>query len=113
MFPKWELLFLTYLLKIPMKVVGIQALDELKKNHADTRSSIDNWLAEVRDAKWTSFKDIQNSYNSADYIAPDNIVFDIRHNRYRIWVHVNYKHQIIAIEKAGTHKEYDSWQLDS
>jgi len=38
-------------------------------------------------------------------------VFNIGGNRFRILTQVTYPLQIVLIERAGTHEEYDSWNL--
>lgn len=94
-----------------MRVLGVDILNKLKTNHSDARKQLDVWLQEAKDANWKKFADISARYNSVDFISPDNVIFNIKGNSYRLWVHINYDLQLIVIEKAGTHEEYNHWNI--
>lgn len=92
-----------------MKIVGIKTLHEFKEKHTDVQSQIDAWLAEVGQAIWRKPSDIKQRYASASFLEDNQVIFNIKGNRYRLLVKVNYKNQIILIKKVGTHDEYLKW----
>lgn len=94
-----------------MRVLGIGIIDQCKHRHADVHSQLDEWLAEAREASWRMFADIEKKYSSVRFVAPNNIIFKIKGNKYRLWVRINYQQQLIVIEKIGTHGEYDHWHI--
>lgn len=95
-----------------MKVVNIGVLEEFNESYPDVTTQIDNWLTDVKSAIWHKFAHIKARYSRVDFISPDNLVFDLKGKKYRLWVKINYKYQLIYIVKAGTHKEYDHWKIN-
>jgi mRNA interferase HigB len=93
-----------------MDVVGRDVLEELKRTHADVRSRADTWLQETIDAKWTSPKDVKQRYPSASILGENRVVFDLG-NRYRLLVRIAYRTGKVVLLRAGTHAEYDRWDL--
>ena len=92
-----------------MKVIGREELFLFKKKHSDARSQIDSWEAEVDNAEWENTQDIKQRYAQASFLAKNNVVFNIKGNRYRLLVQVNYKNKIVLVKKVGTHEEYSKW----
>jgi len=52
------------------------------------------WRAGARRADWKSPSDIKNVYRSAGFLANNRAVFNIKGNRYRVVVAVQYKYSI-------------------
>ena len=94
-----------------MKLLGKQPLHDFKEKHADARSQIESWEAEVEEALWNSPHDLKSRYPKASLVGDQQVVFNICGNKYRLWVQVNYKNAIVLIKKIGTHKEYDNWNI--
>lgn len=92
-----------------MKIVGRQILEDLKQKHADVRSQVDAWEAEVKDALWETPHDIKARYPSASLLADRRVIFNLKGPRYRLSIQVSYKNKMVYIEKAGTHDEYMKW----
>jgi len=94
-----------------MKLIGKQPLRDFVERHADARSQVESWEAEVEEAQWTTPHDLKSRYPKASIIKGQNAIFDICRNKYRLWVKVNYKNQMILIKEIGTHKEYEKWKI--
>ena len=94
-----------------MKLLGKQILYNFKEQHADARSQIESWEAEVEEAQWSTPADLKRRYPKASFLKNQHVVFDICWNRYRLLVLVTYKSGIVLIKKVGTHKEYDNWKI--
>lgn len=90
-----------------MRLLGVVKLDEFKKVHADTRGILDAWRKEVEQANWQTSQDIKRRYPSADFLAGNRVIFNIKGNSYRLVVQVRYQNGIVAVEWIGTHAEYD------
>ena len=95
-----------------MKLLGKKILDEFIRRHVDAQSQIESWKAEVEEASWNTPHDLKSRYPKASLIGNQQVVFDICRNRYRLLVKVSYKNGIVLVTKAGTHKEYDKWNLN-
>ncbi len=48
-----------------------------------------------------------NSNSPADFLPDNRVVFNIKHNKYRLIVRINYNSRTIFIRFVGTHAEYD------
>jgi len=94
-----------------MKLIGKKNLDDFKEKHADARSQIESWEAEVEEAQWNSPADIKQRYPKASILNDQHVVFNICWNKYRLLVQVGYKTNIVLIKKIGTHKEYNNWNI--
>ncbi len=94
-----------------MKLLGKKLLISFKKEHADIRSQIESWTAEVMDAKWSTPQKLKERYPKASILSDQQVVFDFCRNKYRLLTLINYKNEIVLIKKIGTHKEYDKWKI--
>lgn len=94
-----------------MKVVGREITEDFVTDHADLREQINAWLCEAEEAKWKTPQDIKDRYAHASFLPNNLVVFNLKGNRYRLVVKINYNFQIVKIEKIGTHAEYSKWNL--
>ena len=90
-----------------MRIIGLPELEAFKKRHADARGVLDAWRAEVESIKWENTADIKARHRSADFLGNNRVIFNIKGNKYRLVVKVNYPGAIVLIEWVGTHAEYD------
>lgn len=89
-----------------MKVIGKDKLVKFGKKHAGAKSALDSWCYEVCETEWQTPQDIRSRYQSADFIADNRVIFNIKGNNYRLVVKIRYQNRIIAVEWVGTHAEY-------
>jgi len=94
-----------------MRVIGVPILDKLKKRHSDVTAAADAWLAEAKCADWKTPQGIKERYSHASFLRDNRVVFNIKGNNYRLVVKVAYRTGTVMVERAGTHAEYDKWQL--
>jgi len=94
-----------------MKLVRLRVLEEFRHNHADIRSRLDAWIAEVREAQWKTPEDITKRFVHASFPGDNRVVFNIKGNKYRLDVKVSYKNQVVYVMRIGTHAEYDKWKF--
>jgi len=90
-----------------MRILGLLLLDEFKKTHTDARGSLDAWQREVDDTNWLTPHDIKKRHSSADFLADNRVIFNIKGNSYRLVVKVRYQNDLVVVEWVGTHAEYD------
>lgn len=94
-----------------MVVVGIDKLVSFSQKHANAEKALKTWLKSVELSQWKTPQDIKNSYRSADFLADNRVIFNIKGNHYRLVVKVRYVNGIVKIEWVGTHAEYDKQQF--
>ena len=90
-----------------MRIILRKKLKDYWVNHADIRESLQAWYADVKKAKWKPLTDIKKIYSSASIITNNRVVFNIKGNKYRLVVAINYGHSIVYIRFIGSHKEYN------
>lgn len=89
-----------------MRILGRDRLLQCGKRHADAKKALDAWFKEAENSTWQSTQDIKNRYRSADFLADNRVIFNIKGNSYRLVVKVRYQNGIIVVEWVGTHAEY-------
>ena len=90
-----------------MKLVGRNRLDDFCKNHPDARDWIENWLADIEAADWSTPHQLKARYPSASILGGGFIVFNVKGNNYRLEATIAYKTSIVVVHWIGTHEEYD------
>lgn len=89
-----------------MLLIGKDKLEKFSRKHADIRRVLQVWVIDVESEKWLTPQDIKKAYQSADFIADNRVIFNLKGNHYRLVVKVRYSHGIALIEWIGTHAEY-------
>ena len=89
-----------------MRILNLPLLEAFKQAHADVRGQLDAWRDEVEREAWLTPQDIKRRYKSADFLAGNRVIFNIKGNSYRLVVQVRYRGGIVLIEWVGTHAEY-------
>ena len=90
-----------------MRIVGLPILETFQVRHANVRGALDAWRSEVERAEWKSPQDIKQRYRSADFLAGNRVIFNVKGNAYRLIVMVRYQSGLVVIEWVGTHADYD------
>lgn len=90
-----------------MRILGLPVIEDFKKSHADSRGPLDAWRGEVGRESWRTPRDIKRRYGTADFLADNRVIFNIKGNRYRLVVQVRYQGALVVVEWVGTHAEYD------
>ena len=75
--------------------------------YRDAEQPLRAWYKEADAADRASPDDIRARYVTASIVADDRVVFNIKGNRYRLVVALNYEARIVYIKFFGTHAEYD------
>ena len=80
-----------------MRIISRKKLKEFWKKHPDIRVPLEAWYSDVKKAKWKTASDIKNIYRNASFIKNNRVVFNIKGNKYRLVVTINYGHSIVYI----------------
>ena len=90
-----------------MRIISRKALREFWERHPDARQPLQAWYADVKHATWKTPADIKDTYRNASIVANNRVVFNIKGNKYRLVVAVQYEYGIVYIRFIVTHREYD------
>jgi mRNA interferase HigB len=85
----------------------------MHKNHGDCQEALNNWYKVAVKAKWSKLVEVQQVFPKAEAVS-NFTVFNIKGNKYRLIVSIDYEGQLIYIKYILTHSEYDkeNWKDD-
>ena len=90
-----------------MRIIARRALREFWEKHSDSEQPLRAWYHDARKADWKSPVDVKRAYANASIVGKNRIVFNIKGNKYRLIVAINYSFRICYIRFVGTHQAYD------
>jgi len=95
-----------------VNVVNRQTLKNYCLIHADACAALETWYKVAKKASWSNFNEVKEFYPSADQVADDRMVFNIKGNKYRLVVRFSFTYKVILIKWFGTHADYDKIEVD-
>lgn len=92
-----------------MRIISRKRLKDFYENSSfsDSKGSIEAWYKEVKKADWKSPHDIKSKYPHASFVGNDRVVFNIKGNKYRLIIRLDFYRKVVYIRFIGTHEEYD------
>lgn len=103
MFPNWEHFKPLH----PLRVIAKKILREFWESHPDCKQQLLSWFHEAENAIWGGPGEVKNDYPNASILPGNRVVFNIKGNKYRLIVKINYDYQMIWIRFIGSHADYD------
>jgi len=88
-----------------MHVISRKKLKDAAGKHEDLTGPLDVWFRIAKKASWTRLADVRRTLSSTDAVGKWT-VFNIKGNRYRIVVEINYAFCRVYIRHILTHAEY-------
>lgn len=97
-----------------MVIVTCKHLAEAAIQHKDAANEIAAWTAIVSEVRWKSFAEVRATFPDAD-LVDGYVIFNIRHNRYRLITVVHYSKRLngrttqghIYVRSFLTHARYN------
>ncbi len=96
-----------------MRVIAKKALREFWEEYPDSEQHLIAWYKEASEADWATPHDIKREYPSASILRNNRVVFNIKHNKYRLIVRINYDYGQVWVRFVGTHTQYDQVDAES
>ena len=92
-----------------MRIIAFRTLREFwdKPKYADSETSLRAWYSDVKSAGWRNSNELKHQYKSASIVGEGRIVFNIKGNKYRLVISIDYEFQVIFIRFIGTHNQYN------
>ena len=91
-----------------MRIFDRSTLIAFWTKHTDAEAALRLWFSIVEKASWATPAEVRSAFGSADFLADNRVVFDIKGNSYRLVVQVRYAPLfLVFIRFIGTHAEYD------
>jgi mRNA interferase HigB len=90
-----------------LRIIAKKILREFWITHADAEQPLKSWFKETSKAQWNSANKIKLEYPRASILNENRMVFNIKGNRYRLIVGVNFEYKMVWIRFVGTHANYN------
>jgi len=89
-----------------LNVISATTLKKYAAEHADAAGELVRWNRTARNAIWRHFGDVRHHFPDADQYK-SLLIFNMRHNYYRLIVKVDYRAKPLMIKAFLNHKEYE------
>ena len=96
-----------------MHLISAGNLKQSASKYPDATKSIQAFCKTIKKAKWQNLIEVQQIYRDAE--AVENFtVFNIKGNKYRLILDIDYSEQVAYFKYFLTHAEYDQeqWKND-
>ena len=90
-----------------MRIISKRKLREFWERHADAEAPLLAWYREAEKEDWDTPAKLKTRYPNASILGGNRAVFNIKGNRYRLVVKINYPGRIVYVRFVGTHADYD------
>lgn len=94
-----------------MRIISRKTLIKYWERYPETEQTLKSWYDEILNASWASPNELKIQYCNASIITDKRVVFNIKGNKYRLAVDIEYRIGIVFIVWIGTHKEYDNLNI--
>lgn len=90
-----------------MRVIAKKTLIEFWDKYPEIEQPLKAWYSEAKAADWSNSNELKEQFGTASIIDKRRVVFNIKGNKYRLIVDIEYRLKIIFIVWIGTHQNYD------
>jgi mRNA interferase HigB len=99
---------------LSVRLIAIKKLREAAAIYPDIATPIEDFYEILKAATWKNLEEVKQSFSSAEAVS-NFTVFNIKCNRYRLILSINYQKQIAFFKYLLTHADYDKgkWKNDS
>ena len=88
-----------------MTVYGEAAITKFAREHAASRRPLQRFLEVLRAAEWPHFPAVKQTFPATDYLqSTGTMIFNIGGNKYRLAARVDFKEQLLYIERDDTRR---------
>lgn len=90
-----------------VRILSKRTLREFWEIHEDCENQLLGWYKEIKFSNYQTSNEILKAFSSCRSIGKNRYIFNIRGNKYRLVVKVNFHLKTVWIRFIGTHEEYD------
>jgi len=89
-----------------VNVLSAKTIRRFAAVHADAADELLEWHSTAQRANWRSLVDVRQMFTDADQFKC-LLIFNVRHNRYRLIVKVDYRARLLMVKEFLTHAQYE------
>ena len=86
-------------------MISLTSVKRYAALHADAAEELFRWNKAASHAVWRDLSEVRLHFPDADQFT-SLLIFNIRHNYYRLIVKVDYRARLLMVKEFLTHKEY-------
>ena len=90
-----------------LRVIAKKTLKDFWMKYPDCEQQLKSWHQETEKESWSNLNILKLKFPTSSIISDNRIVFNIKGNKYRLVVKINYDFGIIWIRFIGTHEQYN------
>lgn len=90
---------------INVNVLSAKTIRRFAALHPDAADELLDWYYTAKRADWRSLMDVRDFFTDADQFKR-LLIFNVRHNRYRLIVKVDYRARLLMVKEFLTHTQY-------
>lgn len=96
-----------------MHLISAGKLEQAASKYPDVGVTIKAFFKTIEQAQWRSLIDVQHLYRDAEVVG-NFTVFNIKGNKYRLILDIDYEERVAYFKYFLTHAEYDrgKWKND-
>jgi mRNA interferase HigB len=96
-----------------MHLISVGKLSEAATQYPNTVETVKNFAKKIENSNWENLIDVQTDYPSAEAVGRFT-VFNIKGNKYRLILSIDYESQVAYFKYFLTHADYskDEWKND-
>jgi mRNA interferase HigB len=88
-----------------VNVISVATIRSHAADHEDAAGELMRWIKTAKHASWRDLNEVRQHFPDADQYK-SLLIFNIRHNRYRLIVKVDYRAKLLMIKEFLPHKDY-------
>ena len=85
----------------------MEVVERFMRRNPSSAEALARWAEMVNETEWHNPHDALALHSNARPIGRNRLIFNIRGNRYRVVIEVNYILQSVGVRFIGTHAAYE------
>lgn len=90
-----------------VRLISKAHLERMIVRYPQAAGGLRFWYHGIISSDFAHLAALQEVFASADHIAGDRVVFNIKGNHFRLVAAIDFARQVVYFKWFGTHKEYD------
>ena len=91
-----------------MRIIARKTLKTFWEENPTAEQPLLSWFKEAEEAEWENHNELKEQYHNASVISSKRVIFNIKGNKFRLIVDIEYKIKVIFVVWVGTHADYDN-----
>ena len=83
-----------------MRIIAKKMLREFYESYEDAKEPLLSWYREVKKEDWDTPAKVKEKYRNASVLGGNRVIFNIKGNKYKLVVKINYEQQFPLTPKT-------------